>query len=188
MKEKWIGVKAPGYSEAELQSIFQIKQKHSLGRFKINLSNDLLIAEVLAIGFIVILQILDFRTSNFWSLMMLFLAIQHLIIYSLQNSLISRVQEFSGNVENSIQESISKLNALLMHYRIWPVLLSIILYTVYVSQFASGWSITNTALIGAALAIGTLILSNSLSALLVRNQLQELQKLARRLDDLRTQE
>ena len=186
LKEKWIAKNIPVYTSEELDSIFHIKQGNILSGFKLNLSKDLIIAEALAIGFVVVLQLLNFRTSDFWSLMMLFLAAQHLIIYSLQNRLIAKLKTFNLNIPRSLKNLIDKMTILLWIYRIWPTSLSLILYSIYILQFSSEWTNGVILITGLALASITLIISNSLSAVLVRNHLKELKNILQSLEELKS--
>jgi len=186
LKEKWITKDVPTYNSQELESIFNIRKGNILTRFKLDLGKDLIIAEVLAIGFILTLQVLDFQTSNFWSLMLFILAMQHLIIYSLQSKMIAKLTGFNQNVAISIQNLIKKLSRLLWLYRLWPPMLSLFLYTVYVINFSKEWSGGVIFSIGVGLAVITYLISNSLSAVLVRNHLRELKNISRSLETLKS--
>jgi len=176
IRNKW-RAKNVSYSPEELDSIFSIKKGNIIKAFRTSISTDLIVAEILAIGFIILLQYLQLATSNFWSVMMIFLALQHLILYLLQINLIIKALVFRNEIRDSISSSIKRLSILLWHYRIWPPILSFGLYMLYWLLYPN--DITLPWLIAGALIVisGVALISNVLSAVIVRKHLVKLKEL-----------
>lgn len=176
-------MKSPEYSEEELASIFTIRKSNVLGVFRSGLRYDLIISVVLVAVFILILQMLNLKTSNFWSTVMAFVGIQHFLIYSLQSFLIRNLTRYTEDVKQSIETSILNLNRLLWHYRIFPTVLSLFLFTFYSWQFDI--QLTNGVLVLVALFIAgvVLLISEFLSSILVKRQIKELKKLGNELGE-----
>ena len=177
IKTNWQRIKPPKYSNEELISINHIRKNNIFLIFKSALRRDLLISEVIAIFFVILLQVLNLKTSDFWSGFMLFIGLQHLIIYILQERIITRQCRFTTNIRGSIQQSINNLQMVLWHYRIWPALLAISLYLTYVLQFNPFSNIIETTAVGLGISILVLIVSYYLSAVLVRQQIARLKEL-----------
>lgn len=184
IKEQWQVRHTPSYSKDELDSIFHIRHTNVALSFRSLLKADLIIAELLALGFIITLQILDLRMSNFWSLIMTFVGVQHFIIYLLQDGLIRRIARFNGNVLQSIELSIKNLGILQWCYRVIPVLLGSILYLVYVSGFNPSFTSLELMLIWAAIALFILIVSEILSSVLIKTQINRLKSVKSSLLDI----
>jgi hypothetical protein len=177
IKIAWQKQKDVGYSTAELDSIYRIKQNHVLNALRRGFSFDLITSILLSAMFIVYLQIINLSTSNFWSVCMLLLIIQHLIIYQLQIYLIRKYSVFKLNINHSITISIRRLRNLLWLYRLWPTLLGMVLYTVYVVRFASYWQVWQILATGAIIIIVIMAMSDLLSAVLVRKHYKRLKQL-----------
>ncbi|MEN8248006.1 MAG: hypothetical protein ABFS32_03685 [Bacteroidota bacterium] len=171
----WQSKKPVSYSQEELDSIYDIKKANSLTQLRNAFTTDLVMALVLTIVFIAILQVLNFDSSNFWSVCMAVLAIQHIVFYLIQHSLIKKYQAFEENVSFSIERSISRLRSLLWFYRIWPAFLSAGLYSFYINQFTPGWSTTTIALTGVVIILGVGVLANYISAVMIRKHIVQLQ-------------
>lgn len=177
IKANWTEIETPVYSKEELASIYSIKQSNILLLFKSTLKADLIISELLVLCFILFLQLMDFKTSNFWSVIMGFVGIQHLFIYLLQSILIKRMVRFTDNVSQSINTSIGNLKLVMKFYRVFPVLLSLGLYTLYVSLFDISLASMNIFIIGIGLVILVLAVSEFLSLVLVKTHIKRLEKL-----------
>jgi hypothetical protein len=180
-KTGWQKKAIVGYSSEEIESIFSIKQNHSLASLKTGLTWDLVMAIIIAIGFIIVLQILNLRTSNFWSVGMAIFAIQHVIFYQFQIFLLKKNSNFINNINYSITLAISKIKVLLWFYRLWPAMLTLILAITYVLMFKPDVPSWIMVVCGAILAIGIAALSNIISAVLVRKHLLKLENLKREL-------
>jgi len=176
-KVAWQKQETVGYSPSELDSIYHIKKSHALDNLKSGLSWDLLSSIVLAVLFIILLQVLNLKTSNFWSVCMGILAIQHIVFYQLQAYFIRKYSIFKHNVVQSLEESIRKVNLLLWFYRVWPATLTVILYSTYFGMFNPGWPLAQILLLGTILALGIAGLSNIISAVLVRKYIKRLIRL-----------
>lgn len=181
LKTKWKTVLTPRYSEEELKSIYNIKKDHSLGFLRAKLGWDLVVAEIIVVAFIVFLQIIDLSSSNFWSMIMAFIGIQHLFLYQLQAKLIEKRLQFADNLSQSLQTSIKLLKGLLWHYRIWPAVLSLVLYSGYYLWFRPDWSTLTLALQGWVIIVLVTSISTLLSALVVRKQIDHLSQLFQKL-------
>ncbi|RLD24445.1 MAG: hypothetical protein DRI71_02535 [Bacteroidetes bacterium] len=184
-KTAWTKQKTIGYSQEELDSIYHIKQKHSLESFKLGLSWDLAVAIIISIAFIVVLQVLDYRASNFWSICMALFAAQHVLFYRFQVYLLRKYSVFNNDVSQSLANAISKIKGLLWFYRLWPAALTIILSVVYIVIYKPQQPVWLMLLVGTSLAIVISALSNVISAVLVRKHLIKLQKLEQDLLTLR---
>ena len=177
LKSAWTKQKSVGYSQAELNSIYHLKQKHNFSSLKVGLSWDLLLSILISAIFIVILQILSLNTSNFWSVWMAIFALQHVIFYQLQVYLLRKHSVFSHDISQSLTKAIGKIRGLLWFYRIWPAILTIMLSIIYVIQFKPEQPIWLMLLIGTFLAATIAGLSNIISAVLVRKHLLKLEGL-----------
>jgi hypothetical protein len=180
-KTSWQKQAIVGYSHEELDSIFAIKQHHSLAALKTGLTWDLVTAIVISIGFIITLQMLDLRTSDFWSACMAIFAIQHVIFYQIQLFLLKRNSNFVNNVKYSITLAIGKIKVLLWIYRLWPATLTVILAITYVMMFKPNVAVWMMLIIGLTLATVVAALSNIISAVLVRKHLLKLENLQQEL-------
>ena len=183
-KSVWVKQKAAFYSQEELDSIFDIKQQHALAGFKLGLKWDLVIAVLISLIVIAILQMQNLATSNFWSVCMGILAAQHILFYQLQVRLIKRFSAFKNNIQESLNIAISKLYGLLWFYRLWPAILSLCLYTIYVASFVSTWPLGQIILVGAIIAITVAIISDRISAILVRKHYLKLCNLKEAFEQL----
>jgi hypothetical protein len=180
-KTSWQKQVIVGYSHEELDGIFAIKQHHSLAALKTGLTWDLVTAIVISIGFIIALQMLNLRTSDFWSACMAIFAIQHVIFYQFQVFLLKRKSNFVNNVKYSITLAIGKIKVLLWIYRLWPATLTVILAVTYIMMFKPNVAIWMMLLTGLIVAIVVAALSNIISAVLVRKHLLKLEKLQQEL-------
>ena len=185
LKATWTNQKTIGYSQEELDSIYHIKQSHSLNILKSGLSWDLGVAIFITIAFIVFLQILDFKASNFWSICMGVFALQHILFYRFQVYLLRKYSVFSKDVSQSITDAIRKIRGLLWFYRLWPATLTILLSVVYFGLYRPQIHLWLMLLIVTFLAGAIAILSNIISAVLVRKQLSRLESLKEELLKLR---
>ena len=185
LKTAWTKQKTIGYSQEELNSIYHIKQTHSLSSFKSGLSWDLGAAMLISIVFIVVLQVLDFKTSDFWSLCMALFAVQHIMFYKFQVYLLRKFSVFSKDVSQSLTGAITKIKGLLWFYRLWPAALTTILSIVYIVLYRPQQPIWLMFIIGTFMAMVIAILSNVISAVLVRTHLLRLQNLKEELLKLR---
>ena len=179
LKEKWTSLKNPGYSREELESIYNLKQGNVLNQLASALRLDLVIALGLAFGFIILLQKLNLQSSNFWSIVMGFVALQHLVMYLLQVFLIRKLSQFSGDVSRSINLSINRLEKLQWSYRTVPLILTLALILVYHSLFGINLPLTELIVLTVIVMIAVLALSEYLSAKLLRMRIKELQTMAR---------
>ena len=177
LKTVWVKQKSVGYSQAELNSIYHIKQKNNFYSLKVGLSWDLLLSILISAMFIVVLQILSLNTSNFWSVWMAIFALQHVIFYRLQVYLLRKYSVFSHDISQSLTKAIGKIRGLLWFYRLWPAILTIMLSIIYVIQFKPEQPIWLMLLIGTFLAATIAGLSNIISAVLVRKHLLKLEGL-----------
>ena len=178
-KVGWKKQEAVRYSDEELESIYQIREARTLSNLLTGFTWDLVVALALSALFIIILQVSDLKTSNFWSICMGILALQHLVFYQYQHRLIKRYSHCDDNVRKSIESSLNRLKKLLWVYRLSPALLIIVLYAVYINQFGSMGSIWQSLSVGIILAAIGALIANQLSAVLVRKhyvKLIELQK------------
>ena len=183
-KTVWQQQKVVTYSPEELNSIFHIKQSHNFAALKLGFSWDLRAAILISVIFIIVLQVLNLRTSDFWSACMAILAIQHVLFYQLQAYLLRKYSVFTRDVSKSITVAISKIRVLLWFYRLWPALLTIILQVIYIFLFTHNYPIWQILLVGTFLATAIAILSNMISAVLVRKQLIRLLNLKQELTAL----
>ena len=177
LKTAWARQKTVGYSPEELNSIFHIKQTHRFEDIKSTFTWDLILALIISLSFIVALQLLDYRTSDFWSVCMAIFALQHILFYQLQVYLLRKYNVFKDNVGQSLTTAINNVHALLWFYRLWPAMLTLLLSLVYVYLFrpeAVGWVMF---LIVITLAAGIGLLSNIISAVTVRKHLIKLENL-----------
>jgi len=173
-KTVWTKQKSVGYSPVELNSIFHIKQKHRFASLKSGLSWDLQLSILLAVVFIVVLQILNLKTSNFWSVCMAIFALQHILLYQFQVYLLRKYSVFSQDISQSLTKAIGRISGLLWFYRLWPAVLTIILFVVYAVVFKPEQPLWLMFLIGTLLAATIAGLSNVISAVLVRKHLLKL--------------
>jgi hypothetical protein len=176
-KTVWTKQKSVGYSSAELNSIFHIKQNHRFANLKSGLSRDLQLSILLAVVFIVVLQILNLRTSNFWSVCMAIFALQHILFYQFQVYLLRKYSVFSHDISQSLTKAIGKIRGLLWFYRLWPAVLTIILSIVYAVVFKPEQPVWQMIIVGTSLATTIAALSNVISAVLVRKHLLKLEGL-----------
>jgi hypothetical protein len=174
LKTVWTKQKSVGYSQAELNSIFHIKQKHRFASLKSGLSRDLQVSILIAVVFIVVLQIFNLKTSNFWSVCMAIFALQHTLFYRFQTYLLRKYSVFNNDISQSLTTAIGKINGLLWFYRLWPAVLSIILSIIYAVVFKPEQPVWLMSLIGTSLAASIAGLSNVISAVLVRKHLLKL--------------
>lgn len=177
LKTAWTKQKSIGYSPAELNSIFHIKQKHNFSSLKSGLSWDLQLSILLAVVFIAVLQILNLKSSDFWSVCMAIFALQHILFYQFQVFLLRKYSVFSHDISQSLTTAIGKIRGLLWFYRLWPAILTIILAMVYVVVFKPQQPVWLMLLIGTFLAAAIAVLSNIISAVLVRKHLLKLEGL-----------
>jgi hypothetical protein len=173
-KTAWTAQKTIGYSPEELDSIYHIKQLHSFTNLKAGWSWDLKLAILISVVFIVALQMLDLKTSNFWSIGMAILTVQHVLFYQFQLYLLRKYSVFSNGISQSLSISIGKIKVLLWFYRLWPAVLTIMLSLVYVFLFTPEQPAWLMIIIGTLLATVVAGLSNILSAVLVRKHLLKL--------------
>jgi hypothetical protein len=180
-KAGWQKQEAVSYSDEELQSIYQIRENRTISELSTGFTRDLVAALVLSVLFILILQISDLKTSNFWSLFMGILAFQHLIFYQYQRRLIRKYSYYNTNVLQSLEGALKRLKKLLWFYRLWPASLTIVLYAIYINQFDPQWSLWQTLCVGLFLAIIIAAVSNQISAVLVRKHYIKLKRLQKDL-------
>jgi hypothetical protein len=182
LRDQWTKLKAPAYTHDELVSIYNIKQGNVLQQLKAALKADLVIALVIAAGFVIGLQGLNLRTSNVWSYVMIYVAIQHVIIYLMQASLINKFLCFTTDVAKSIDHSIHKLVILLWFYRVTPVVLTFALILLYKLNF--GIPLSTTWLWGTSLLVLLVVslLSEFISARLIHTRISELVRLRKDLN------
>ena len=178
LKKAWTLQKTVSYSTEELNSIYHIKQMHSFRSLRSWFSWDLQLALLITIVFIGILQMLDLRTSNFWSLCLAVFATQHVLFYLLQLRLLRKYSTFKQDISASLNKAIGKIKVLLWFYRLWPAALTIILTLVYTVEFNPRQPIWLMLIIGSILAGAVALLSNVISAVIVRKQLVKLDGLA----------
>lgn len=181
LKSVWAKQKPVGYSQAELNSIFHIKQKHNFSSLKSGLSWDLLLSVLISAVFIVVLQVLSLKTSNFWSVFMAIFALQHVLFYQFQVFLLRKYSVFSHDISHSLTKAIGKIKGLLWFYRLWPAILTIILTMVYVGLFEPEQPIWLMLVIGTFLAAVIAGISNIISAALMRKHLMKLEGLKKDL-------
>jgi hypothetical protein len=184
-KTVWTNQKTIGYSQEELDSIYHIKQTHSLNSFKLGLSWDLGVAIFISIAFILVLQLLDYGASNFWSICMALFAVQHVFFYRFQAYLLRKYSIFNNDVSQSLANAISKIKGLLWFYRLWPAALTIILSIVYIVLYKPQQPTWLMLLFGTSITILIAAVSNVISAVLVRKHLVKLQKLEQDILTLR---
>ena len=176
-KTAWTNQKTIGYSSEELSSIYHIKQIHSFANLKAGWSRDLKLAILIAVIFMAALQILDYKTSDFWTICMAVLSVQHVLFYQIQLYLLRKYSVFNNDISQSLSRAIGKIRILLWFYRLWPGLLTIILSIVYVVLFRPQQPAWMMIIIGTLLATAVAVLSNILSAVLVRKHLLKLEGL-----------
>lgn len=174
IKTSWQLKEPVSYSEEELESIYNIKKSNVLGELKIAFSVDLIIAISLASVFIFALQVLNYASSDFWSVCMAILVIQHLVFYLYQSVMIKKYQAFEDNVLHSIRNHIKKLKVLLWFYRMWPAILALVLYIYYIIRFTPDWTLSIIVVSGSSITITAGILSNYVSAVMIRRQIMRL--------------
>lgn len=177
IKVEWNKKESIGYSTEEYSSIYDIKKNHSLRSVKVMLTWDLVVAMVLTSCFIVVLQMLNLRTSNFWSFCMAILGLQHVILYVFQDYLIKKNSIFVENVSISLSSSIKRIKTLIWVYRIWPSALSIILYSIYTFRFSPNLGLLALVLIGVLIALGTALVSYFISGIVLKKQYKHLLEL-----------
>lgn len=175
MRSTWTKVKLPRYSIEELENIYGLRNMSTLTLFRASLRADLFIALFFSIGFILTLQWLDFKTSNFWSLIMGFIALQHIVIFTLQSYFIGQAAQLNDNILESVKGSIGKLKILQWQYRIIPSGLTITLILTYHVLFGIPFGVAG--LIAAVLGITALVLviSEFLSSKMVRSRIIQLE-------------
>jgi hypothetical protein len=183
IKSIWQEKEIVSYSREELASIYYIKKANTLTRLKDGFSLDLILALVLSVVFIVVLQILNFESSNFWSVCMGILAFQHILFYNIQRKMIKKNLEFEQNVLQSIDKTISRLRSLLWFYRVWPALLSVFLYNFYIYMFTPEWSTFNMLVAGAIITVGIGILANYISAVMIRRHILRLSDIKKEYEE-----
>ena len=177
LKSVWTKQKTISYSPEELNSIYHIKQIHSFSNLKAGWSWDLKLSILISVIFITTLQILDFKTSNFWTLCMATLALQHILFYQIQLNLLRKYSVFNNDIRQSLSKAIGKIRVLLWFYRLWPAVLTIILSMVYVVLFKPQQPVWLIVVTGILLATAVAVLSNIISAVLVRKHLIKLEGL-----------
>ena len=177
LKTVWTKQKTIDYSPEELNSIYHIKQIHSFSNLKTDWSWDLKLSILISVIFITALQILEFRTSDFWTVCMAALAIQHVLFYQFQLFLLRKYSAFNHDIGQSLSKAIGKIKVLLWFYRLWPAVLTIILSIVYVALFKPQQPIWLMVVTGILLATAVAVLSNIISAVLVRKHLIKLEGL-----------
>jgi hypothetical protein len=177
LKTVWIKQKTIGYSPEELNSIYHIKQIHSFTNLKAGWSWDLKLSIRISVLFIAALQILDFSTSNFWTLCMATLALQHIMFYQIQLYLLRKYSVFNNDIRQSLSKAIGKIRILLWFYRLWPAVRTTMLSIVYIVLFKPQQPVWLVIVIGTVLAGTVAVLSDILSAVLVRKHLQKLEGL-----------
>lgn len=188
LKTTWTKQKTIGYSAEELNSIYHIKQIHSFANLKTGWSWDLKLSILISVIFITALQILNFRTSDFWAICMATLAIQHVLFYQVQLFLLRKYSAFNHDINQSLSKAIGKIRVLLWFYRLWPAVLTIILSMVYVALFKPQQPVWLMLVTGISLAAAVAVLSNIISAVLVRKHLIKLEGLRRGLIKLSEEE
>jgi len=181
-KVGWHKQEAVSYSDEELKSIYQIRESRTLTELSTGFTWDLVAALVLSAVFILILQISGLKTSNFWSICMGILAVQHLVFYQYQRHLIRKYSNSGNNVLQSVESVSQRLKKLLWFYRIWPASLVIVLYVVYINQFSPLLLLWQTIIIGLFLAVLVGMISNQLSAVMVRKHYIKLKNLQKDLE------
>jgi Flp pilus assembly protein TadB len=184
LREKWTKLPEPTYSRDEQESIYNLKERNLLELFKAALRADLIIAVLISSAFIILLQSLNLRYGNFWSLIMGFVTLQHIIVYSLQTYLIARQTRFTGDVANSITQAIKKLRILQWHYRVWPTFLSTGLFLIY--HYLYGVSPTGSSfyMVLTAIILLVLLLSEFLSSRMLRSKIVQLEKLEKEFAEI----
>ena len=177
LKTTWTKQKTIGYTAEELNSIYHIKQIHSFANLQAGWSWDLKLSILISLIFITALQILNFRTSDFWTICMATLAIQHVLFYQVQLFLLRKYSVFNQDISHSLLKAIGKIRVLLWFYRLWPALLTIILSIIYVVLFKPQQPVWLMLVTGIILATAVAVLSNIISAVLVRKHLIKLERL-----------
>jgi hypothetical protein len=180
-KVGWKKQEATSYSEEELKGIYHLRESRTLAELSSGLTWDLILALIISALFIIVLQVAAFQTSNFWSLCMGILAFQHLVFYQYQRRLIKKYSSYTNNVFQSIDGASKRLKRLLWFYRLWPASLTLILFVIYINQFDPLWPLLQVIMLGLGLAISIALLSNKISAVLVRKHYYKLKKLSKEL-------
>ena len=180
-KISWKKQEAISYSDEELQSIYQIRESRTLSELSTGFTRDLVAALMITIGFIIILQISGLKTSNFWSVSMAILGIQHLVFYQYQRRLIRKYSNYENNVLQSIESALKRLKKLLWFYRLWPATLTIVLYAIYINQFNPLLLLWQSIIIGLVFALVVAGISNQISAIMVRKHYRKLKNLQKGL-------
>lgn len=177
LKSVWIKQKTIGYTAEELNSIYHIKQIHSFTILKASWSWDLKLSILISVIFIAALQILNFTTSDFWTACMAIFSLQHILFYQIQLYFLRKYSVFNQDISKSLSKAIGKIRILLWFYRLWPALLTIILSSIYVVLFKPQQPIWLMLVTGILLATAVAVLSNIISAVLVRKHLIKLEGL-----------
>lgn len=180
-KVDWKKQEAVSYSEEELKGIYQLRESRTLAELSTGLTWDLILALIISAVFIIVLQVAAFQTSNFWSVCMGILALQHLVFYQYQRRLINKFSTYSNNVLHSIDSASKRLKRLLWFYRLWPASLTVLLFIIYMNQFNPLLALWQVIIIGLSLSVSIAILSNQISAILVRKHYSKLKKLSKEL-------
>ena len=103
--------------------------------------------------------------------------LQHILFYQLQIYLLRKYSIFNQDVKASLTLAISNIRGLLWFYRLWPAVLTILLSIIYIGMFKPEHPLWQMLVIGTILAVGIGILSNIISAVLVRQHLIRLEGL-----------
>ena len=180
-KVGWKKQEAISYSDEELKGIYHLRESRTLAEVSTGLTWDLILAIIISTVFIIALQVAAFKTSNFWSICMGILVLQHLVFYQYQRRLINKYSTYSNDVLQSIEGASKRLKRLLWFYRLWPASLTGLLFVIYINQFNPLLPLWQVILIGIVLSVSIAILSNQISAVLVRKHYQKLKKLSKNL-------
>lgn len=182
-KVGWKKQEAISYSDEELKGIFHLRESRILAEVSTGLTWDLILAMIISTVFIIALQVAEYQTSNFWSVCMGILSLQHLVFYQYQRRLIKKYSTYLNDVLQSIEGASKRLKRLLWFYRLWPASLTVLLFVIYINQFNPLLALWQVILIGLGLSVSIAILSNQISAVLVRKHYRKLKKLSKELID-----
>ena len=182
-KVGWKKQEAISYSDEELKGIFHLRESRILAEVSTGLTWDLILAMIISTVFIIALQVAEYQTSNFWSVCMGILSLQHLVFYQYQRRLIKKYSTYLNDVLQSIEGASKRLKRLLWFYRLWPASLTVLLFVIYINQFNPLLALWQVILIGLGLSVSIAILSNQISAVLVRKHYHKLKKLSKELID-----
>ena len=182
-KVGWKKQEAISYSDEELKGIFHLRESRILAEVSTGLTWDLILAMIISTVFIIALQVAEYQTSNFWSVCMGILSLQHLVFYQYQRRLIKKYSTYLNDVLQSIEGASKRLKRLLWFYRLWPASLTVLLFVIYINQFNPLLTLWQVILIGLGLSVSIAILSNQISAVLVRKHYRKLKKLSKELID-----